>query len=135
MEGAIMGRGTMETETINESTRRISEELLGAELVAGKELVEVAGSFWDTLEKSSEIHRQQISWLLEDHSSFWRDALSMDMQRKTSALPNLVTHRIDHVRRGFDQYRQLLESELAPLSKIWADFFSVVRRDWQRTDT
>lgn len=123
-----------ETETVTESTRRIGEELLGAELVAGKELVEVAGTFWDTLEKSAEIHRQQISWLVEDHTSFWGDALSMDTQRTASALPNLLTHRIDHVRRGFDQYRQLLDSELAPLSKIWSDFIGVVRRDWQRTD-
>lgn len=119
---------------MNESTHRIGEEILGAELVAGKELVEAAGTFWDTLEKSAEIHRQQMSWLVEDHSGFWRDALSMDAQRSSAALPNLIAQRVEHVRQGFDQYRQLLDSELAPLSKIWSDFFGVVRRDWQAKD-
>ena len=119
---------------MSESSRRVSEELLGAELVAGKELVEAAGTFWDTLEKGARIHCRQIELLLKDHTRFWGDALSGDPGRATSALPSLVQHRVEHVREGLDQYRSLIGSELAPLTKIWTDFFGVVRRDWQRTE-
>ena len=116
---------------MTESSRRMGEELLGAELVAGKELIEAAGTFWDTLEKAGEIHRRQFTLLLTDHTRFWGDALSGDPGKATAALPTLAMHRFDHLREGLDQYRALIGSELAPLTKIWSDFFSVVRRDWQ----
>lgn len=116
---------------MTETSRMVTEELLGAELVAGKELVEATGTLWDTLEKGAAIHRRQLEWFIADYARCASDMLSFDPARVPAAAIRLVRSRYEHLSGGFEESRRLIETECAPLAKLWKDYFAVVRRDWQ----
>ena len=112
--------------------RTIGEELLGAEIVAGKELTEATGSLFDALEKGAGIWRQQARWLAEDWGEFWLSTLTRPLIIDPSPLAELVERRSDHIASGMHDLGELVEKECAPLSKIWTDFLGVVIQDWRR---
>jgi hypothetical protein len=111
--------------------KTIGEELLGAEIVAGKELTEAAGSVFDALEKGSQLWRQQARWALEDYASFFRSGLAKPLD--PTPVIQLLERRSEHIASGMHDFGDLIEKECAPLSKIWTDFFSVVQQDWRQT--
>lgn len=113
--------------------RTIGEELLGAEIVAGKELTEATGSLFDALEKGAGIWGQQARWLFEDWSAFWVSGLSRPLPLDPSPLAELIQRRSDHIATGLHDLGELVEKECAPLSKIWTDFLGVVMQDWRRS--
>jgi hypothetical protein len=107
----------------------LGEEILGAEIVAGKELTEVAGSLLDAVERAGAIWLQQGQWLTEDWARFWLTAATRP--GNAAPLARLVNDRSDHVASGMHQMRELIERECVPLSGIWSAFFRTVARDWQ----
>lgn len=110
--------------------RTIGEELLGAELVAGKELTEAAGGLLEALERGGAIWLQQARWLAEDYGRFWLDSLGRPVDPEP--LKQLIDSRSGHIVSGMNQLGELVEKECAPLTRIWSDFMGVVRQDWQR---
>ena len=56
--------------------KTIGEEILGAEIVAGKELTEAAGGAFEAMERSAAIWLQQARWLFEDYGQFFRDSVT-----------------------------------------------------------
>jgi len=110
--------------------RTVGEELLGAELVAGKELTEAAGSLLEAIEKGSAIWLQQGRWLAEDHGEFW--LASMTKPGDPEPLVRLMERRSEHIATGLHAVSELIERECAPLSKMWTDFLGVVMQDWRR---
>ena len=111
-------------------TRKLGEDLLGAEIVAGKELTEAAGSVFDALEKGSAIWRQQVQWLVEDYVECWTSTVSSPTD--TSNLAKFIERRSEHVATGLQDIGHLIENEVVPLSKIWTDFLGIVIQDWRQ---
>ena len=110
--------------------RTIGEEWLGAELVAGKELTEAAGTLLDTIEKGSAIWLQQARWLAGDYGRFWLASVTPPPDQ--APLTALIDSRTEHITSGLHQFGELIEKEFTPLTKIWTDFLGVVAQDWRK---
>ena len=111
--------------------KTLGEELIGAEIVAGKELTEAAGSVFDTLERLGAIWQQHNHWLAEDYGRFWITSLTRPGDSRT--LSALIESRSAHIASGLHDLGGLIERECVPLSKIWSDFFGTIARDWRST--
>lgn len=111
------------------NARTLGEELVGAEIVAGKELAQAAGSLFDTLERTRDIWLQQGRWLAEDYGRFWISALRRPGD--PAVLNGLIEARSTHIASGMHELGSLVERECLPLSKIWSDFLGTVMRDWR----
>jgi len=109
--------------------KTLGEELVGAEIVAGKELAQAAGSLLDTAERLRDIWLQQGRWLAEDYGRFWLTALGRPGD--PTPLSALVEARSTHIASGMHDLSTLVERECLPLSKIWSDFLGTVGRDWR----
>lgn len=109
--------------------KTLGEEIIGAEIVAGKELTEVAGSALEAMEQGTSIWLQQGRWWLEDYGQFLRH--SVEKPGDPSGVINLLTVRSEHVSSGFHQMSELVERECAPATRIWSDFLRTVLRDWR----
>lgn len=110
--------------------RTIGQEILGAEIVAGKELTEAAGSVFDAMEKGSKLWRQQSRWALEDYGDFLLSGLARPLD--PTRIFTLLERRSEHIASGMQDLGDLIEKEFVPLSKIWTDFFGVVQQDWRQ---
>lgn len=110
--------------------RTIGEELVGAEIVAGKELTEAAGSLFDALDRAAAIWLQQGQWLIEDYGRFWLSSLGNPLN--AGDLRSLVEARSEHIASGMHQVSELIERECTPMSKMWTDYLGTVVRDWRR---
>ena len=109
--------------------KTLGEELVGAEIVAGKELTQAAGSLFDMLERTRDIWVQQGRWLAEDYGRFWISALGRPLD--PTPLNGLIEARSKHIASGMHELSSLVERECVPVSKIWSDFFGTVMRDWR----
>ncbi len=109
--------------------KTIGEEIIGAEIVAGKELTEAAGSALETAEQTAAIWLQQGRWLFEDYGQFMRS--SFTRPGDPGPLFKLIESRSDHIASGFHQMSELVQNECTPLTKIWTDFAGTVMRDWR----
>jgi hypothetical protein len=109
--------------------KTIGEEIIGAEIVAGKELTEAAGSALEAAERSAAIWLQQARWLFEDYGQFLRSSMTRPGDPKP--IFTLIESRSDHIASGFHQMSELVQAECLPLTKIWTDFAGTVIRDWR----
>lgn len=113
--------------------KRFGAQLLGAELMASRELVEGAGTFWDTLERASRIQQQQLSWLIGDYSGFLGDLVA---EKSAWSLPaatgRLIEKRLAHTAEGWKAAGGLMQDELVPLFSAWENFAKATRQDQHR---
>ncbi len=109
--------------------KTIGEEIIGAEIVAGKELTEAAGSALEAAERSAAIWMQQARWVFEDYSQFVRSSIARPGDPGTFF--KLVESRSEHIASGFHQMSELVQAECLPVTKIWTDFAGTVMRDWR----
>lgn len=112
--------------------RTIGEELLGLELVAGKELTEATGTLFDAADKGRKLWLEQARWLFADYSQFWQSVLT---RPDPGILSTLIERRSEHIAEGFRATSELVEKELVPLSRLWTDYLQVVARDWRSPAT
>jgi hypothetical protein len=111
--------------------RTIGEEILGAEIIAGKELTEATGNYFEALEKGGSILRQQAGWWLSDYTDFWLKSLRFPPD--PGLVVELFQRRSEHVLQGVKEAGELMDRECAPLTRMWSDFFGVVKKDWRRS--
>ncbi len=112
-------------------TRLIGEELLGAELLASRELAQGAGSILEALERGGAIQQRQLSYLFRDYATYVDDVVSNPLQWPRAA-GALARRRASHIGEGLQDTVTLLREELAPLSRAWRGFFEVLQQDWRR---
>ena len=109
----------------------VGEEILGAELVAGKGLAQAAGAIWDILERGCELQRQQLKFLVDDYTQYINDISSPGMNEWPEKFSSLVNRRQLHISAGWREAATLVKDDYLPLQNIWSDYLSVVRQDWQ----
>jgi len=109
--------------------KTLGEELVGAEIVAGRELTQAAGSLLDAAERLRGIWLQQGRWLAEDYARFWLAAIGRPGD--PAPLNALIDARSTHIASGMHELGTLVERECIPLSKIWSDFLGTVGQDWR----
>ena len=111
----------------------IGGDLLGAELLASRELAEGAGSIWDAMERGGRIQRQQLEWLVKDYSGFFQDlSKRMSPLALPGATARLMEARLRHIGAGWAATDQLIRDELTPFCNAWQSFGQVVRQDRHR---
>ncbi len=111
------------------SAKTLGEELVGAEIVAGKELTEVAGGLFDVVETAGSIWLQQGLWFVEDYSRFWLETLGP--AGDPAGLRRLWEARAGHLASGLQQAGELARRECTPLAGVWASYFGTVLKDWR----
>jgi len=109
--------------------KTLGEELVGAEIIAGKELAEAAGSAFETMEQGAAIWLQQGRWFFEDYGEFLRTSVARPGD--PGGLFSLIESRSEHIVSGVQQTSDLLQRECVPVTRIWTEFFSTVMRDWR----
>lgn len=110
--------------------RTVGEELLGAEIVAGKELTEAAGSAYEAMELGAVLWSQQARWLFEDYTGFLLQ--SVEKPGDPSGFFALMEARSRHIASGLHSASELMRRECVPATRIWNDFFGTVLRDWRK---
>ena len=109
--------------------KTLGEEIIGAEIVAGKELTEAAGSMLEAAERTTAIWLQQARWAFEDYGQFL--STSTTRPGDPQSLFKLIESRSNHIASGFHQMSELVQAECLPMTKIWTDFAGTVMRDWR----
>ena len=89
--------------------KTIGEEIIGAEIVAGKELTEAAGSALEAAERTAAIWMQQARWVFEDYGEFLQS--SMSRPGDPQPLFKLIESRSDHIASGFHQMSDLVQAD------------------------
>ena len=112
------------------NSRLIGEELLGAELLASRELAESAGSLWETLERGGQIQQQQLNLLCKDYLQYVEELANPFAVPQATA--RLLQRRVTHVGDGWQAFGNLLQEEFTPITRAWRSFFDVVKQDWRR---
>jgi len=111
------------------NARTIGEEIIGAEIIAGKDLTEVAGGAFEAMERGTAIWLQQARWVFEDYGQFFR--ASAARPGDPGSFFTLIESRSEHIASGFHQMGELVQKEYLPALKIWTDFAGTVARDWR----
>jgi len=110
----------------------LGEELLGAELLASRELVEGAGSIWDTMERTGRIQQRQIGLLVDDYRQFFSAIGTPDPLALPRATAQLALRRFNHISEGWRDFGEVLKDEVSPIGRAWSGFFEMVKQDWRR---
>jgi hypothetical protein len=129
-----LDRLTEEAESLAGS---VEEEVVGAEILATRDLVANVGIVWETLEQFADIHARQARYLVEDHLQTWHGLLD-GSSRETphDVVGEHVERRVRHLAEGLEQGVQVMahqtERTFDMLTRIWSPFLAVVRQDWRR---
>ena len=109
---------------------KLVDEVVGAELVAGRELVSGVGSIMDTLERGGAIQQQQLSHLLHDYATCSNGLIdARSITDVAGVFARLLGNRIEHVGEGARAWQDLLTEELVPLGRTWSGFMKVLEDD------
>ncbi len=111
----------------------LGQELLGAELLASRQLTETGGTLWNGLEHLAQIQRQQLTWAVEDHVRFWGEVLNG--ASPVVAGRGLLEQRCNHLSRGWQDLLGTAAAGRDALAQPWHSFFDVVREDWRAPGT
>ena len=115
-------------------SRLAREEVVGAELLFGRDLVANIGILWDTAEQLGDLCARQARHLVEDHLATLTTLASSRPEQVPAVLSRHFERRLRHVGQGWAQGAHLLaaQSEKAgeTLLRFWAPFAAVVRQDW-----
>ncbi|MEQ8485196.1 MAG: hypothetical protein RIB46_12610 [Pseudomonadales bacterium] len=114
------------------------EEAVGAELLAGRELLALAGVALATAEG--------VGRLLAEQGGFWLDdqrrtaatlARGATPQQAGAAVVDHVSRRVRHLTAGADQLNRLLFEQTRQACRaaatLWQPYLAVVSQDWRQT--
>ncbi len=121
---------------IGKDSRLIREEMVGAEILATRELIENLGIVWETLDELNDVIVRQVQHLARDQAKSVRDFLADPGPAQFSAVA--LAHcqrRLEHIAEGVSEASSLMVRSSDHASDIlfglWKPFFAVINRDWQ----
>ena len=121
---------------LTEDSRLVSEEMVGAELLATRELVENFGILWETLEAMNDICVRQLTYLATDHGESLKALFANPRLERLPALAaSHCQRRLEHLSEGVSEASRLVvkgsDDAASILFSLWKPFFAVIDRDWQ----
>ncbi len=123
------------TENLNKNLRLVGEEVVGAEILVAKEMIENIGIFLLTLERLDHIRVEQVRWFFEDFTTAYKRLVRP--QGFTDVVADHCQRRLEHVADGFQQVSQAATQGISlfeqVLFSLWKPFFAVIDRDWKRS--
>lgn len=124
--------GTVPAQDLNGSNvSRLRDELVGAEILAGRELVENIGILADTADALNRVCQRQLRLLAEDHMATWRQLAGVraPQQGARVALDHLQ-RRVEHVAEGVSEAAEILtrenDSVASVMFDLWRPFFGML---------
>jgi hypothetical protein len=121
---------------LSEDSRLVGEEMVGAELLATRELVENLGIVWETLEAMNDLCVRQLSYLAADHGESWRMLVANPRLEQLPALAaSHCQRRLEHLAQGVSEVSRLVvkssDDAATILFSLWKPFFAVIDSDWR----
>jgi hypothetical protein len=127
-------------EDFGEDSRMVRDEVVGAEILATKEITEKIGILWEVAERLNAIGTEQARLLVDDYVTTFKTFADAPLSN-TGALHNytdvVMNHwlrRLEHVADGARSVSNLVTNETHLLEDVvfgmWKPFFAVVNRDW-----
>lgn len=121
---------------LTEDSRLVREEMVGAELLAAREVVENLGIVWETLEALNDLCVRQLTYLASDHGESLRRLVA---DPRPEHLPMLAAshcqRRLEHLAEGVSEASRLVvkgsDDAATILFSLWKPFFAVIDRDWR----
>ncbi len=120
----------------SQDSRLWREEMVGAEILATKELIENLGILWETLDEMNDVCVRQLRHLGQDHADSARQFFS---DPSLAQIPAVATshfqRRLEHIAEGVSEASRLLvkgtDNAAEILFGLWKPFFAVINLDWQ----
>jgi hypothetical protein len=118
------------------AARLAGEEAIGAELLAGRELLALAGVLWSTAEGMTRLLADQGRFLVDDHRRHAEAWLSApEPARAAEHVSDHVKRRLTHLAEGADQLNRLMFTQTREACRVlqafWRPYLAVVREDWR----
>jgi hypothetical protein len=115
--------------------RLAGEEVVGAELLATRDLVAHLSILWETAEQMGDLYARQFRYWVDDNAETLSALVSGAVLRDGgTVLGNHLERRITHLGEGMTQSAELLISQSAKASEtlftLWKPFLAVLRADW-----
>lgn len=120
-------------------SRLVGEEAVGAELLAGRELVAQAGIFWSLAESLQRLALGQTELLVRDHLHTLGELFDPSLRGRPAAilgahLERRLRHSAEGLAEGADLVAASLDESSAAARRMWESFTAVVRNDWSDPD-
>lgn len=124
------------TEDLGKDSRLIREEMVGAEILATRELIENLGLVWETLDEMNDVIVRQVRHLAQDHANSAREFFADPGLAQFSAVTlSHCQRRLEHIAEGVSEASHLVvrggDNATDILFGLWKPFFAVINRDWQ----
>jgi hypothetical protein len=124
---------------LGQGSRMMRDEVVGAEILATKEITERIGILWEVAERLNGIGREQARLLFEDYVATCREfTKGVGNAPRSLNYPDIVLshwlRRLEHVTDGARSVSDLVSKETNLVEDVvfgmWKPFFAVVSRDW-----
>ena len=125
----------LETGPLGRDAKLAGEEALGAELLAGRELLAQAGIVFDTLEQMAGLANRQARHLAHDYLTTVSDlARGRGLAEPAAVVTDHFTRRLAHLAEGCVEGATLLNAQslraYRVLQNVWLPFQRVIDQDW-----
>lgn len=120
--------------SVERESRLVSEETVGAELLATRDLVANFGIAWDAAEQLGSVYARQARYLVDDHAATLKSLMEGASQRPLELLGAHLERRFEHLTEGMNEGLDIVSTQTGraceALLQLWAPFVAVVRQDW-----
>ena len=122
-------------EDLSQDSRTMRDEVVGAEIMATKEVTERIGMIWELVEGLNDISREQLRLLFDDYTTTVQDFTNAPgIHNYSDLVMNHWLRRLEHVADGARSVSNLVSKEANVFEDVvfgmWKPFFAVVNRDW-----
>jgi len=120
---------------LGQDSRMMRDELVGAEILATKELTEKIGILWEVAERLNAIGTEQARQFVDDYATTFREfSNAPGLHNYSDMLMNHWLRRLDHIADGTRAVANLVTKETNLLEDVvfgmWKPFLAVLNRDW-----
>lgn len=122
-------------EDLDEDSRLIADEMVGAEILATKEITEAVGILWEVAERLNAIGTEQARMLVDDYITTCKEfSETPGLHNYADLVMNHWQRRLEHVADGARSVADLVTNETNVFEDVffgmWKPFMAVVNRDW-----
>jgi DNA-binding ferritin-like protein len=122
-------------EDLSHDSRMMRDEVVGAEILATKEVTEAVGILWEVAERLNTIGGEQMRYLFDDYAATYEEFIKTPgLHNYADVVMNHWLRRMDHIADGTRSVANLVTRETNLLEDVifgmWKPFVAVLNRDW-----